>query len=83
VLTDAARSRCRTCGERRHPPDRGQRHRENYSLKVPCTVLYGFQTPWMRDISPKIDLVYSCFLEERLYKPLRNKKFHEVSAEIP
>jgi hypothetical protein len=37
----------------------------------------------MRDISPKIDLVYSCFLEERLYKPLRNKKFHEVSAEIP
>jgi hypothetical protein len=37
----------------------------------------------MRDISPKIDLVYSCFLEERLYNPLRNKKFHEVSAEIP
>jgi hypothetical protein len=37
----------------------------------------------MRDISPQIDLIYSCFSEERLYNPLRNKKFHEVSAGTP
>jgi hypothetical protein len=37
----------------------------------------------MRDISPQIDLIYSCFSEEGLYKSLINKKFHEVSAGIP
>src|SRR5688572_8166053 len=37
----------------------------------------------MGDINPQIDLVYVCFLQGRAYKPLKNKKFHEVSAGIP
>jgi hypothetical protein len=37
----------------------------------------------MRDISPQIDLMYFYFPEERLCNPLRNKKFHEVSAGTP
>ena len=55
----------------------------SYTLKVPCTVLYRVQTPCGRDISPQIDLMYSCFLEERTHSPLINKKFHEMLAEIP
>src|ERR687895_643519 len=46
-------------------------------------MLYGFQTPGMGDINPQIDLVYVCFLQGRVYKPLKNRNFHEVSAGIP
>ena len=57
----------------------GENHvRKSQTLKVPCTVLYRVQTPCERDISPQIDLMYSCFLEERIHSPLINKKFHEV-----
>src|ERR671914_685238 len=37
----------------------------------------------MGDINPQIDLVYVCFLQGRVYNPLKNRKFHEVSAGIP
>ena len=35
----------------------------------------------MGDINPQIDLMYVCFLQGRVYNPLKNRKFHEVSAE--
>src|SRR5687768_852796 len=37
----------------------------------------------MGDINPQIDLVHVCFLQGRVYNPLKNRKFHEVSAGIP
>jgi hypothetical protein len=37
----------------------------------------------MGEINPQIDLVYVCFLQGRVYNPLKNRKFHEVSAGIP
>jgi hypothetical protein len=54
----------------------------SYTLKVPCIVLYGFQPVCMKDISPQIDLMYSCLLEDDLCNLLKNRIFLEVQSEF-
>jgi hypothetical protein len=43
----------------------------------------GVSNTWYGGINPQIDLMYVCFLQGRVYNPLKNRKFHEVSAGIP